>query len=102
MLLYLGTLSGHATIITGLIAKSLIADSFTRDLIETHQWWGIGSIAIYSLSSVFYIGRKDTKVLWVLALLGVLGLFITGGLGGSIAFGPTIDPITNQIYNWFY
>ncbi|MEJ0021885.1 MAG: DUF2231 domain-containing protein [Candidatus Doudnabacteria bacterium] len=109
VLVILGALSGYVTIVTGLMAESLIKDQSSHTLISTHELWAITSIGIFSIIALVYLwswwnsrfGMKSKLVL-VLALAGILCLLITGALGGSIIFGHTTDPFTNWIYNLFF
>jgi uncharacterized membrane protein len=100
-MLYLGTLAGYAAIIAGFIAKSLIQNEEVRILVGKHEWMAISSIAIFTIAALMYWMQKETRLVKVLAVLGAIGLLITGGLGGSIVYGPSNDPVTNWIYNLF-
>ena len=41
-------------------------------------------------------------VIIVLALIGLVAVMITGALGGSIVYGPNVDPIVSFVYNLFF
>jgi len=38
----------------------------------------------------------------LLALLGLVLIIITGGLGAAIVYGPNVDPFVNFIYSIFF
>jgi uncharacterized membrane protein len=44
----------------------------------------------------------DTWLLPTLALVGLLSITITGGLGAVIVYGPNIDPFVSFIYHLFF
>ncbi len=41
-------------------------------------------------------------IMIVLALIGLIAITITGGLGGAIVYGPNVDPIVGFIYHLFF
>ena len=65
---------------------------FTEKSHLTQQIWNILS----RLSR--FIGTPI--VLVVLALAGLCAITITGGLGGSIVYGPDVDPVVSFIYRF--
>jgi len=44
----------------------------------------------------------DTWFLPALALLALISMTITGGLGAAIVYGPSIDPFVSFIYHLFF
>lgn len=44
----------------------------------------------------------ETPARPVLALLGLVSITITGGLGAAIVYGPNIDPVVTYIYHLFF
>jgi uncharacterized membrane protein len=44
----------------------------------------------------------DTFLTKVVAVVGLLVLAVTGGLGGAIAYNPEIDPVVSTIYHFFF
>ena len=44
----------------------------------------------------------NTPVALVLALIGVIGVTITGALGGAMVHGPDIDPFVSFVYHLFF
>ncbi|MFA5997931.1 MAG: DUF2231 domain-containing protein [Candidatus Paceibacterota bacterium] len=44
----------------------------------------------------------DTWLLPVLALIALIGMTITGGLGAAIVYGPNVDPLVSFIYQLFF
>ncbi len=44
----------------------------------------------------------DTWLLPVLALLALIGMFVTGALGAAIVYGPNADPFISFVYHLFW
>ena len=109
-LVILGVLSGIITVITGLMAKSLVKNEELMNVVVKHEFWAITSLVIFAIPAVIYLiawiknspQMTENKLIPVLALAGIICLSITGALGGSVAFGPNIDPFTNWIYDLFF
>lgn len=109
ILVILGTLSGYVTLVTGLMAEELIEDQSLNSLISRHEFWAFTSMGIFTIIALAYLwswwkGRFEmrSKLVFVLALAGIICLLITGALGGSIVFGHETDPLTNWIYGLFF
>lgn len=131
ILVIVGTLSAFLALNTGEGAEDSVSRSL-RPLVEMHSsfasvsTWIFGIIAIIYLISwinksefnqriqVSSIGNQWNKVVVIvnrilnssfiilLALIGLVLITITGGLGGAIVYGPDIDPIVNFIYHLFF
>jgi len=44
----------------------------------------------------------DTPTSLMLALIGIVGITITGALGGAMVHGPEIDPFVSFVYHLFF
>ena len=44
----------------------------------------------------------DTPASLVLALIGIVGITITGALGGAMVHGPDVDPFVSFVYRLFF
>ena len=44
----------------------------------------------------------DTPLVYIVALVGLALITITGALGGAVAFGPDVDPVVSFVYNFFF
>lgn len=44
----------------------------------------------------------DTPASLVLALVGIVGITITGALGGAMVHGPEVDPFVSFVYHLFF
>lgn len=54
---------------------------------------------IFIKLSNFFI---QTRIVILMALLGLIAITITGGLGGMIVYGPNADPFFGMIYTLFF
>ncbi|MDE2030923.1 MAG: hypothetical protein KGI58_01535 [Patescibacteria group bacterium] len=75
------------------IKKSELDQQLSKSLIGD-MWKSISNIANYIL--------KTSTIMIVLALIGLIAITITGGLGGAIVYGPNVDPIVGFIYHLFF
>lgn len=113
---------------TGEIAEKLLEDESLRGLIEVHSSFAVATTFIFSalafsyfvrwlsdhhhifegrLRSLAFVGlianilaKRTIAVL--LALVGLIALTITGGLGAAIVYGPEADPLVTIIYSLFF
>lgn len=44
----------------------------------------------------------DTPASLVLAFIGIIGITITGALGGAMVHGPEVDPFVSFVYHFFF
>ncbi len=44
----------------------------------------------------------NTRVSFILALIGIVGITITGTLGGAMVHGPEVDPFVSFVYHLFF
>lgn len=118
-LVVLGAGSAFASMQTG----KMIAGGFLDHgrLLQTHALFGTITTYYFGIAGLVYLiaflGRSGwgriakpamyaEKMLgsWCMPFVGLAGLIIitiTGALGGSIAFGPDIDPVARFIYDLF-
>lgn len=59
-------------------------------------------IRVWSLKKYVAHLVLDTWLLPVLALLALIGMFVTGALGAAIVYGPTADPFISFVYHLFW
>lgn len=126
LLVILGTISAHVTLLSGELIKEMFEENF-ESLVEVHSFLAKVTTLIFTIIAVFYLTawiRKgnpnlinklknnffvkillklqtfilDTQFIILLAFIGFLLITITGTLGGIIAFGPDTDPLTKFIY----
>lgn len=86
----------------------VLAASYTVRVFDQNGWsdrivWS-HSFLVRILNIKRYLSRVvlDTWVLPFLALLGLILLTITGGLGAAIVYGPDIDPAVYFVYHLFW
>ena len=123
-----GSLASSAAYITGDMQKDqLPADAAIRPIVEFHSTWALATITIFAVIALAYLiawlnrqnvftsiqnqtFRRITSAAhaftqgWIivpLALAGLISVTITGALGGSIVYGPNIDPVASFIYRLF-
>ncbi len=119
-LVIVGFLAAGAAYISG----DLAGGGFQNDpqlsaVVEAHELWAKITLGIYGIIGAAYfivfLTREgfmlfpsmfvaslsrvlDNRFMSVLALLALSAITITGGLGGSITYGPRIDPFIPIIY----
>jgi hypothetical protein len=120
-----GTGIGYATFLSGYILRDDYKLESIVKVIDTHMWFAVGTLVIFNLLSLgyildwlergeilsavssssvvrFFVGIK--KILHsnlfcvVGAILGFVGIMITGALGGALAHGRDVDPVVDFIY----
>jgi len=121
--LILGVLGAFAALQTGEIAEEGMTDSATRHLISVHSTWAAGATWIFGILALAYIilayarfadkipqiaGLSllvrtakilvETPLIYLLAILGLIAITVTGALGGAIVYGSDIDPIVSYVY----
>ncbi len=104
-LLYVGALSILPTVVTGLMAGQIMGAS---PILEVHERAAFTTSAIFLITAVLSIvWRKGEESLTkeitfkVLALLGFIGLFVTGALGAAMVYGTGNDPIVSLV-TWIF
>lgn len=81
--LWLGAISGIFAVITGyLLAQS---GGYGKEAIFWHQWMGIGVTILVFITLLLY----KTKAYFTVFSLTIIGIFITGHLGGNLTHGET-------------
>ena len=81
--LFWGMLSAVASCISGYLLSQ--SGDYDEQLVSTHQWFGIG-VAILSLIAYLFHRWENGFEKWVIPVM-VLGIIITGHLGGSLTHG---------------
>ena len=121
VLLVFGFLGAFVSLQTGEIAADLTRPN--RDLLEAHELFAnmtswmygliiVGKVLVFIQTRSFFskvptffqkgitsLGSLLTHrtVVILLALFGLLALFLTGALGGIMVYGPTADPLAPLI-----
>lgn len=109
-----------AVVTGGMIEESFENTPALRSLIELHATFALGTATFASILALLYLlswaGRQGfmstkswvEKILnnnWVMFIAGVIILklvTIVGALGGAIAFGQGVDPLSDLIYTFFF
>lgn len=58
--------------------------------------------SMWNFKKRFWHIISDTWLLPALALLALIGMFITGALGAAIVYGPNADPFVTFVYRLFW
>lgn len=131
-LLFTGVLAAFAALGTGGMAEELIEGLVPNDFIlEVHEPFAAATTLVYLVLAAAYLTRIcDQKgwsdrifgtnpfllrvlsfrrylthlVLdtWLLPLLALVGMTVTGALGAAIVYGPNADPLVSFIYHLFW
>jgi len=120
-----GTLAAYATAFTGDMAEDILSTTAPDKmaLVEIHSMYAAATITIFSILAGSYLfewlkkaGQLKivTKILFLdklsyfiqkyapfIAIVGLISITITGGLGASIVYGPNADPFVTFIYGMF-
>jgi uncharacterized membrane protein len=128
ILVILGACASYPTIITGIIAKTLLGSNI---VINIHETFAITTSVWFSIIAFFYIlgwirrsghplsSRLVYSRFWktmftielhiteqslgiLLAIIGAALISTTGAIGGLIAYGPDNDPVSHILYQIIY
>ncbi len=121
VLVIIGALSAVVTITTGLLIEDLMEGHPALEYHEFFAWTTFGIFLAIALSYAFaWLGKVipvqnrfwklavdcgtkivESKWIIILAMLGLISVTITGGLGGVMAFGEKSDPFFGFFYRLF-
>ncbi|MCA9367330.1 hypothetical protein KC887_03670 [Candidatus Kaiserbacteria bacterium] len=125
-LLLTGSVMAVLTAMTGDMAEEIVTKTqpALKDVIETHAMFAGMTVAIFGILAAAYLleilhnrhictrlvsnklVRKLVRLVLrlspLLAILGLVMITITGGLGASIVYGPDVDPFVTFIYGLFF
>ncbi len=107
-LLFLGVPFAYLTIITGGLAEEAFAGSALGNVVAMHETFAWTTAIIFTVIAAVYLFAyrrspwaeklAGTWLIPVLALVGLICLFVVGSLGASIVYGPSVDPVVKFIY----
>lgn len=126
----IGTLASFAALFTGGMAEDEFGSGAeVHRLISIHSSLATVTVVVYCIISFAYavswLERENkfgkfagTNIVLIalklkslifsryllifLSLAGLLGVTVTGALGGALVYGPNIDPVVNFVYHWFF
>lgn len=120
VLVIIGFVSSIVTYLSGEAIEEMFRGNARIDrLIEAHSSFALATVIVFGILAIAYKIqwiKRDTKITWLqklypisdillkpfvcipLALLGLGLVTVTGALGGSIVYGPNIDPFVSFIY----
>lgn len=86
----------------------LIAGAYLVRIFDERGWGDrlVGQNAfltrLWNFKKRFWYGVLNSWILPVMALMGLIGITITGALGAAIVYGPQIDPFVSFVYHLFW
>jgi len=83
--LFLGMLSAIAACCTGYILSG--SGDYDEELVYRHQWLGISVAVVAVIYYILYSYKKITAYKWVLPVILIFLVTVTGHLGGSLTHG---------------
>jgi len=83
--LFWGMISAIASCITGYLLSG--SGDYDEELVGKHQWLGISVAAVSIIYYLLYHYNKIIKYKWVLPVLLIILIAVTGHLGGSLTHG---------------
>lgn len=108
-----GSLSSVATLLSGLAIKPQFQGSLSiAHQVDVHSAFAFYASLLFGLIAFAYLVRLvkwkacvafsdfmlKSRIIVPLALIGLVLITITGALGGSIVYGPDIDPFVKFVY----
>ncbi len=118
-----GSFAAFATGPEGSVAHawSGFSTAETHALIDMHSTFAAITVFIFAVLAVLYIISLLAKTYSIpapilkiasygikpyitlpLAIIGLVAVLVTGGLGGAIVYGPNVDPFVSAIYHLFF
>ena len=107
----LGALSAGASFLSGKFIEEAFERGPLAPLLEAHELAAFLTTGVFGLIALYYLWTvyramkglpppAIPQLLLVLAaLIGFALLSITGSLGGAMAFGPDVDPLSRLMYD---
>lgn len=98
-LLYVGTAGALVTAFTGDMATDVVGETPAVTAHETAAYILIGIFLVSCVLSYLWRGEKPfrTWTMKILALAGLIMLFVVGALGANIVYGHNVDPIVSFV-----
>ena len=86
----------------------LLAAAYLIRLFEREGWWDHMASSYALLGWIWRVKKSiahivlDTGLLSLLALLGLIGMSVTGALGAAMVYGSDVDPFVTFVYRLFW
>ncbi|MCC6934730.1 MAG: hypothetical protein IT406_03545 [Candidatus Yanofskybacteria bacterium] len=124
-----GTISGFIALQTGELLEHLYDGTTTARIVELHSSLATATLGVFGILSIAYaaqwmereqvftrlrhtsafrmihaLGQRitETRFAYVVSIVGLTLITLTGALGGIIAYGPDIDPVASFIYRLLF
>lgn len=98
-LLYVGTAGAMVTAFTGGMAEDVVGETPAVTAHETAAYILIGIFVLSCALAYFWRSEKPfrTWTMKILAIAGLVMLFVVGALGANIVYGNNVDPIVHFV-----
>lgn len=96
VLIIIGWAGSIVAALTGLNAANWTVQG--QRIFVMHEIFAITTIALSTISTIFYLKNKQHKILVLIAVLILITITITGGLGGAMTRGTHFDPLMAPIF----
>lgn len=120
-----GFFSAIVTILTGEMAEKILEDSDLEKVVEMHATFAVLATGIFMIIALAYfvawvnktkqIQKRswlfftkiqqcliETNFVYIMVILGFITIIITGALGGSMVYGPEVEPFVSFVYHLFF
>jgi len=91
------TINELASVVFVLIAFAYLISWFKKSNISFLKLGILWKISMYWEKIVL-----NTPLIYLLTVVGLILITIGGALGGAIAFGPRVDPVSSFVYSLFF
>ena len=97
------TFAAVTTILYVILAMAYLVRIFDRNgwgnrIVGTNKFLA----SVWNFKKRFWYLILDTWLLPLIALLALIGMFVTGALGAAIVYGPNADPFVSFVYHLFW
>jgi len=91
--------AGTTTIIFSIAAFAYLIEWLHR-IPKTNNFFSLKFPKVYEILMKISLFIRKPFIIMPLAVLGIILMTITGGLGATMVYGPDVDPIVHAIYSF--
>lgn len=96
VLIIVGWAGSIAAALTGFIASDWATEG--PRIFVLHKSFAMMTVALSTISAIFYINNRQSRVLVLIAVLILISITVTAGLGGAMTKGTQFDPFMGPIF----